>query len=206
MNNLNSGSRDNVSNKTKILVKMGLLVIIAVILQALEFPIPFFPPFLKIDFSDLPAVIGAFALGPVAGVTIELVKNLMHFVLGLSSTAGVGEIANFLVGCAWILPASLIYKHHKSKSSALIGLLVGVLVMTAFASAMNYFVMFPFYGKIFGIKMEDIVQMFAAVNSLVVDMKTLIIFGVVPFNLIKGILISIVTLLIYKRISPILHR
>jgi len=206
MSSQNPGSRDNVSQKTKILVKTGLLVIIAIILQALEFPIPFFPPFLKVDFSDLPAIIGAFALGPFAGVSIEFIKNLMHFVLGLSSSAGVGEIANFLVGCAFILPAALIYKHHKSRKSALVGLLAGVVVMSLFAAAMNYYVMFPFYGKAFGLDMNAITGMFSAVNSLVVDTKTLIIFGVIPFNLIKGILVSIVTLLIYKRISPILHK
>ncbi len=206
MSSQNSGSRDNVSLKTKVLVKTGLLVIIAVILQTLEFPIPFFPPFLEIDFSDLPAVLGAFALGPMAGITIELVKNIMHFVLGLSATAGIGEIANFIVGCAFVLPASLIYKHHKSKKSALLGLVAGIVTMAVVAALMNYFVMFPFYAKAFGLDMEAIVGMFGAVNNLIVDMKTVILFGIVPFNLIKGILISIVTLLIYKRISPILHK
>jgi riboflavin transporter FmnP len=207
MNDQNLGSRDNVSNKTKVLVKAALLTIIAVVLQALEFLIPFLPfvpPFLKFELSDIPAILGAFALGPAAGVSIELVKNIIHFVLGLNPTGGVGELANFLIGSAMVIPAGLIYMKHKSKKSALIGMLAGIVCMVIVGAVFNYYVLLPFYGKVMPI--QAIIDMSAAANPLIVDMKTLVLYGVIPFNLIKGILISIVTLLIYKRISPILHK
>lgn len=198
---------DNVSLKTKLLAKAALLTIIAVVLQALEFLIPFLPfipPFLKFELSDIPAILGAFALGPAAGVGIEFVKNVIHFALGLNPTGGVGELANFIVGSALVIPAGIIYKKNKSKKSAIIGLAIGIVSMVIIAAIFNYTVLLPFYGKIMPI--QAIIDMSAAVNPWIVDMKSLVIYGIIPFNIFKGLIVSILTLLIYKRISPILHR
>lgn len=207
MNTDKLGPRDNVSLRTKLLTKAALLTILAVVLQALEFLIPFLPfipPFLKFELSDIPAILGAFALGPAAGVAIEFVKNVIHFVLGLNPTGGVGELANFIVGSALVIPAGLIYKKRKSRKFAIIGLCVGIITMVIVAAVFNYTVLLPFYGKIMPI--QTIIDMSAAVNPWIVDMKSLVIYGIIPFNIFKGVLISVLTLLIYKRISPILHR
>ena len=197
--------RDNVSQKTKILTKTAMLLIIAVVLQTIEFPLPIFPDFLKIDLSDIPAILGTFALGPVAGVSIELLKNILRVVFGLSQSAGVGELANFLIGIALILPAGIIYKTKKSKKYAIIGLSIGIVVMVFAGALTNYYMIMPFYIKA-GFPLEQILAIAAAVNPLIVDMKTLILYAIVPFNIVKGLIVSIVTILIYKRISPILHK
>ena len=197
--------RDNISKKTKMLTKTAMLLIIAVVLQTIEFPIPLFPDFLKIDLSDIPAILGTFALGPFAGVAIELLKNVLRFVFGLSQSAGVGELANFIIGISLILPAGLIYKRNKSKKYAIIGLGVGIIFMVIAGALMNYYVIMPFYIKA-GFPLEQILALAAKVNPWVIDMKTLIIYAIVPFNIVKGLIVSLVTILIYKRISPILHR
>jgi riboflavin transporter FmnP len=197
--------RDNVSSKTKALTKTAMLLIIAVVLQTIEFPLPLFPDFLKIDLSDIPAILGTFALGPFAGVAIELLKNVLRFVFGLSQSAGVGEFANFIIGISLILPAGIIYKRKKTKKYAILGLGVGIVCMVIAGALMNYYVIMPFYIKA-GFPLEQIIALAASVNPWVIDMKTLIIYAIIPFNIVKGLLVSIVTILIYKRISPILHR
>lgn len=193
----------NVSQKTNLLTKTALLSVIAYILMLLDFPLFFFPGFLKIDLSDLPALLGAFALGPVAGVIIELIKNVLHGITA-THTGGVGEVANFIVGCAWVLPAAIIYRKNKSKKNAVIGMLAGVVVMSLVAAVTNYYILIPFYEKI--MPLEAIIQMSAAANALITDMKTLVLYGVIPFNIFKGVIISVITIIVYKKLSPILHR
>jgi len=196
-------TRANVSKKTSFITKVSVLSVIAYVLMFIEVPVIMFPGFLKLDISDVPAILGAFALGPVAGIIIELIKNILHWITR-TSTGGVGEFANFVVGCAWIIPAAIIYKMHKSKKYAIVGMIVGTIAMAVIGGIMNYYVMIPFYAKIMPIQV--ILDMSAAANPLIVDLKTLILYGIVPFNLIKGIIISIVTVLIYKKVSPIIHR
>lgn len=184
------------------MTKIAMLSVLAFVLMQIELIVPIFPAFLKIDISDLPALIGAFAMGPLAGVAIEAVKNLLHLLQ--TSTGGVGELANFVVGIAIVVPAAVIYKRHKTKKSAIIGLTVGTLVMAMVGGLANYYVMLPFYSNF--MPLEAIIGMGAAVNKSIVSMETLVLYGIVPFNLFKGVVLSFLTLLLYKRISPILHR
>lgn len=191
---------------TKNMVKISVLGVISVVLMIFDISSWFAPPFLKLDIADLPSLIGAFAMGPMAGVIIQLLKNILHVLVEGSITGGVGELSNFLVGSIFAYTAGYIYYKKKNFKNAVIGLVVGVITMTVFATLSNYFVIFPLYAKIFGWPMEKLVGMGSAVNRFVVDYKTLILFAVVPFNILKGIVVSSVTLLLYKKVSPILHK
>lgn len=191
-------------NVTRRLAVTGILAALAVVLMYLEFPIPLMPTFLKFDFSEIPVLIAGFALGPLSAVVVELIKNLAHY--PVTQSAGVGELANFVIGCALVVPASLIYKYKRTRSGALIGLAAGTLIMTAVASIGNYFVMIPFYAKVIGFPMEAIFAAAnAAGNKLVTDLWTLILYVFIPFNLLKGIVVSLVVLLIYKKISHLIN-
>ncbi len=189
---------------TKIMVKVSVLATIGMILMFFDISVGFAPPFLKLDLADLPALIGAFAMGPMAGVLVQFIKNLLSLLIEGSSTVGVGELSNFIVGSVLVYSAGFIYYRKKSFKNAIIGLIVGVLSMTFVASLSNYFIVFPIYAKV--MPLDKIIEMASSVNTLVVDYKTLILYAVVPFNLLKGTVVSIVTLLIYKRVSPILHK
>jgi len=186
----------------KNMAKISILSVIAFILMQIELPLPIFPSFLKVDLSDLPALIGGFALGPAVGILIELFKNLMH--LARTSTSGVGELANFLVGIALVVPASMIYFRNKTKKNAIIGLLVGTIIMGIVGGLFNYFVLLPFYANVMKFPMDAIVSMGTIVNKNIVDVKTLIFYAIIPFNAFKGVVISVFTLLVYKRISRLL--
>lgn len=177
----------------------GLLMLVVI-------PLFFAPSFYKIDLSELPVLICTFYLGPVAGVVCELLKVLIKLLLKGTSTAFVGDFANFAVGCSFILPASIVYHARPSRKSALIGLVVGTLVMTVFGSAFNAIYLLPKFATLFGMPLEAIVGMGTAVNKNITSVSTLVLFAVVPFNLLKGAVVSLLTLLLYKRISPILHK
>lgn len=196
--------KENLNTKT--MVKISVLSVIALILMLLDFPLWFTPTFLKFDISDVPALIGSFALGPMAGVLVQLVKNLLNLLIEGSGTGGVGELANFIVGSIYVYTAGLFYYRDKTFKNAIIGMAAGVLVMTISISLINYYFMIPFYAKLFGLPIDKIVAMGSAVNKYVVDFKTLILYAVVPFNLFKGIIVTLVTLLMYKRVSPLLHK
>ena len=192
-------------SKLRTTVQIGMLGAVAAVLMLLEFPVPFLvPPFVKMDFSELPVLIGTFAMGPVAGVLIELVKNLLNLVLNGTTTAGIGELSNFVIGCAFVVPAGLIYKKNKSKKNALIGMSVGTVFMAAMGCLSNAFVMFPLYSTLMGIPMEQFIAMGTAINPAVDNMVTFIILCMVPFNLMKGIVISLITLFLYKRLRVLL--
>lgn len=188
----------NIKNMTKI----SILSVIAFILMQLEFPVPIFPSFLQIDLSDLPALVGGFALGPVVGILIVLFKNLMHLIQ--TSTSGVGELANFLVGIALVAPASLIYYRNKTKKNAIIGLFIGTIAMGIMGGLANYYILLPFYANVLKFPIDAIVEMGNIVNSNIVDLNSLIIYAIIPFNILKGIMLSVITMLIYKRISSLL--
>lgn len=188
-------------SSTNSLVKIALLSVIAYILMLIEFPILFFPGFLKIDLSDMPALIGTFALGPIAGIIIELIKNLLHLITK-TDTGGVGELANFLIGASLVIPAGILYAKSRKKSIALLGMLLGTVLMAIAGGLANYYILIPFYSKMMPI--EQIIAWSASANGAITDLKTLILYAVVPFNLLKGLLISIFTILIYKRISHLL--
>ena len=187
------------------LIKISLLSVMAFLLMYIELPLPIFPEFLKIDISDLPALLGAFALGPIAGVIIELVKNILHGLLA-GKTAFVGELANFLVGSCLVLVSGYIYKVKKSKGGAIVALLIGVISMSIFAGILNYFVILPLYEKVLGFPIAAVVGMGTKINHNIKDLNSFIVWSIIPFNFIKGIVVSGVTLALYKRVSPMLHK
>lgn len=191
---------------TRTMVKVSILGAFSFLLMLFDFPLWFAPNFLKVDFSDVPAMIGSFALGPFAGVLIQLLKNLLNLIIEGSQTGAVGELANFVVGSIFVYTAGAIYHKKKTFKTAIIAMIAGTLSMTVAISVANYFVMIPLYAKIFGWPIEDIVALGSAVNKYVVDFKTLILFAVVPFNIVKGIIVTLITTLLYKRVSPILKR
>lgn len=176
------------------------------VLMVMEIPLFFAPGFYKLDISEMPVLICTFYLGPVAGVTAELLKVMVKLLIKGTSTAFVGDFANFVVGCSFILPASIIYHARPSKKTALVGMGVGTLVLTVFGSLFNGFYLIPKFAVLFGMPMDAIVAMGTKVNAAITDVWTLVAFAVVPFNLVKGVTVSALTFLLYKRISPILHK
>lgn len=176
------------------------------VLMLVEIPLFFAPGFYKLDISEMPVLICTFYLGPVAGVTAELLKVMVKLLIKGTSTAFVGDFANFVVGCSFILPASIIYHAHPGRKTALVGMGVGTLVLTVFGSLFNGFYLIPKFAVLFGMPMDAIVAMGTKVNAAITDVWTLVAFAVVPFNLVKGVAVSALTFLLYKRISPILHK
>ena len=187
--------------------QIGILSGIAFVLMAAEFPLWFAPGFYRLDLSELPVLIGGFAMGPLAGVMIELIKVLLYFFLHGSSTAGIGDFANFLIGCSLVVPAALIYRFRKTKTRkhAIWGLSIGTVAMTAVGSLMNAFLLLPLYAAVFHMPMDALIAMGTKVNPSITDLTTFVLFAVAPFNLFKGVLVSCLTVLIYKKVSPILH-
>ena len=182
------------------LVGTAMLAAVAFVLQFLEFPMPLSPSFAKFDLSDLPALIGAFAYGPLWGVVIEAVKNALH--LFQTQTGGIGELANFLMGAALVFPAGLIYQKHKSRKTALIGCTVGSLCMGVMAALANYFILLPMF-EIF-MPMDEMIEAFAAVIPFIHSKLDVVLLNALPLNILKGLVVSLVTMLLYKRLSPIL--
>jgi riboflavin transporter FmnP len=178
---------------------------IASVLMLFEIPLFFAPSFYQLDLSEIPVLICGFYLGPVAGVCCELVKILLKLLLKGTSTAFVGDFANFAIGCALVLPATAIYHIKKSKKSAIIGLIVGSAVMTVFGSAFNAIYLLPKFSQLYGLPLDAIIEMGTAVNGAIHNVTTLVLFAVVPFNILKGIVVSVVTLLLYKRVERLLR-
>ena len=192
-------------NKTRTIVEIGMLGAIATVLMLFEFPLPFIaPPFYEIDLSEVPVLVGAFALGPMAGATIELIKILINLLINGTNTAFVGEIGNYILGCSFVVPAALIYKHKKTKTNAVISMIVGTITMTVFGCFLNAYVLLPTYAAAFGMPIDAIVGMGSAINANITNVMTFVVMAVAPFNIIKGVVVSVITLLIYKHISPIL--
>lgn len=190
---------------TKKIAQIGMLGAIAVVLMLFEVPLPFAPPFYKIDLSEVPVLIGSFAMGPVAGAFIELVKILLNFLINGTDTAGVGEIANYVIGVSMCIPAAIVYKKMHSKKGAIVGCAVGTIVMTIFGCFINAYVMLPTYAAAFNMPIDALVSMGTAVNAKITDLFTFVMFAVAPFNLLKGVVVSLIVLLIYKKIKPVLR-
>lgn len=199
------GTKERVLNTRKIAV-IGVFSAIAAVLHMLDFSIPFAPSFYKMDFSELPALIGAFAFGPVAAVMIEFCKIVLKLLFKGTSTAFVGDLANFIIGCSFLLPASIIYLFKKTKKTAVIGCVVGTLVMTVFGSLFNGIYLLPKFAQLYGMPLDSIIEMGSAINPAINSVSTLVIFAVVPMNLLKGTVVSVITILVYKKLSPVLHR
>lgn len=190
---------------TKKIAQIGMLGAIAVVLMLFEVPLPFAPPFYKIDLSEVPVLIGSFAMGPVAGAFIELVKILLNFLINGTDTAGVGEIANYVIGVSMCIPAAIVYKKMHSKKGAIVGCAVGTVVMTILGCFINAYVMLPTYAAAFNMPIDALVSMGTAVNAKITDLFTFVMFAVAPFNLLKGVVVSLIVLLIYKKIKPVLR-
>lgn len=185
------------------MIKVAILSAIAYILMFIQFPIPIAPPFIKVDLADVPSLIGGFAMGPGYGVLIQLLKNILN--LSKTTTAGVGELSNFIVGSTFVLVSSMIYRRNKSKTNSVKALALGVVAMAVVATISNAFVVFPVYGKVLGMDLAEFANAVPG-NGLVNSYTTLMLFSIAPFNLIKGGIEAVVTELIYKRISPMLKK
>lgn len=189
------------NQKIRMLTVTAILGAVAAVLQLLEFAIPIVPSFIKMDFSDFPALLASFALGPGSGVGVCLIKNLVKLLT--TSSAGVGELSNFLLGCLMVVPAGLIYKRKKTRKAALIGTLIGVVCMTGMSLFTNYYIVYPVYAALI-IPMDLILQAYQAILPRVTTLwQALLIFNA-PFTFVKGMLSVLLTFLTYKSLSPIL--
>lgn len=189
---------------TKVFTKIAILGALAFILMLFEFPLPVAPNFYKLDLSEVPVLVGGFALGPIAAIVIEALKNVLNIIFTGSTTAYVGEFANFIVGCAFVVPAAIIYKRNKTKSSALKGLIIGTICLVIAGALMNVYVLLPLYSRF--MELDKIIEAGNMIFKGVKDVSTFVLFCVVPFNLIKGVIVSAITALVYKRVSPLLHK
>ena len=200
-------TKTNASSRKAMITKLtstAILSAMAVLLMYLEFNLPFMPGFLKFDFSELPVLVGAYALGPGYGVLIELLKNLIH--LPATGTAGIGEASNFLTGSIFVFTAGSVYMKNRTRKGAIISMAVATLALALIACPLNYFVTLPLYGSVLGFPMEAIIGMTAPVNPMVTSKTSLIFWVFLPFNLFKGLVISFLTFWVYKPISNIIHR
>ncbi len=187
------------------MVKIAILTAISAVIMLFEFPLPFAPGFYELDLSEAVILMGGFAMGPLAAVTIEFLKNVLNIFMNGTITAYVGELANFVMGCALVVPASLFYKYHKSLKGAISSLIIGTISLTVISCFVNYFIMIPAYVHLAHFPLDTIISMGKEVNPLVGSLEGLIVFSVAPFNLVKGIVCSIINLLLYKRLSKVLH-
>ena len=190
-------------NTAKTVSYTAVLGAIAAVLMFLEIPLFFAPSFYQLDLSEVPVLICAFYLGPVAGVVCELLKILLKLLMKGTSTAFVGDFANFFVGCALVLPASVCYHFKKSRKSAVWGMFIGTAVMTVFGSFFNAVYLLPKFSQLFGLPLDAIVAMGSDINKAITNVSSLVLFAVVPFNILKGIVVSVLTLLLYKRVEKI---
>ena len=193
-------------NTTRTITCIAMFSAIAAVLHIFDFALPIAPSFYKLDLGELPVMICTFYLGPVSGVVCEFLKILLKLLIKGTSTAFVGDLANFLVGCSFMLPASICYQATLSKKGAICSLALGTLVMTVFGSLFNAWYLIPQFVKLFHMPLESIIAAGTAIFSSVTDLKTLVLFCIVPFNLIKGVAVSALTFLLYKRVEGIFFR
>jgi riboflavin transporter FmnP len=195
-------------SRTRTIAQVAMLGALAGVLMNFEFPLPFLAPsFYQMDFSEIPVLVGSFAMGPVAGVLIELVKIMVHLVTKGTMTAGVGDLANFLLGCAYVVPAGFIYRYHhkKTRTHAVVGMAAGTILVSILACFLNAFVLLPAYGKAFGMPVSAFIEMGAAVHSSVNNLLGFALLIIVPFNIVKYTITSAIVFFIYKRIRVVLR-
>lgn len=189
---------------TRNVVLMGMFSALGAVLMLFEIPLPFIAPsFYGLDLAEVPVLVGTFALGPVAGAVMEVVKILIKLVLKPTSTGFVGEFANLAIGCALVVPAGIIYQINRTKKGALYGMAAGTVIMSMAGVAINALVMLPFYSNF--MPLENIIAAGAAINPFVSNIWTFAIICVGPFNVVKGVAVSLITWLVYKRVSVIIH-
>ena len=190
------------TTKAKRICVIAVCSAIAAVLHMLDFPLLFLAPeFYKLDFSELPVMLCGFYMGPSAAVACEAVKILLKLLLKGTSTAFVGDFANFAVGCSLVLPAVIVYHTKKTRTSALWGLLLGTVVVTVFGSAFNAIYLLPKFSQLFGLPLDTIIGMGGKINSGITSLQTFVLLAVAPLNLIKGAMVSVLTLLLYKKVA-----
>ena len=193
----------NSTSKVRVLTGTAMLGAVAAVLMYLEFPIPIMPAFVKLDVSELPALIASFAYGPVSGILVCLIKNLIK--LPSTSTAAVGELFNFVMGALFVGVAGLIYKRNKTRKGAIVGALLGALVMAVVSVPYNYFIVYPAYVVMYHLPLDAIIGMYQAINPNVNGLLSCLLVFNLPFTFVKGALDAVLCFLVYKPLSPILH-
>ena len=193
----------NSTSKVRVLTGTAMLGAVAAVLMYLEFPIPIMPAFVKLDVSELPALIASFAYGPVSGILVCLIKNLIK--LPSTSTAAVGELFNFVMGALFVGVAGLIYKRNKIRKGAIVGALLGALVMAVVSVPYNYFIVYPAYVVMYHLPLDAIIGMYQAINPNVNGLLNCLLVFNLPFTFFKGMLDAVICFAIYKPLSPILH-
>lgn len=191
------------TKRTRALTGTAMLAAVATILMYMEFPIPIMPAFIKMDISELPALIASFAYGPLSGIAVCLIKNLIK--LPSTSTAAVGELFNFVMGALFVGVAGIVYKKNKTRKGAIIGAVAGALIMALVSLPYNYFVVYPAYVVMYHLPLEAIIGMYQAINPNVNGLLACLITFNVPFTFAKGMVDALLCFLIYKPLSPILH-
>lgn len=189
---------------TRKVVVIGVFSAIATILHIMDFPVLFAPAFYQMDFSELPALIGGFAFGPVAGVMIEFIKILLKLVIKGTSTAFVGDLANFVIGSSFVLTASVIYDFKKSRKSAIISCIAGTVVITVVGTLFNAVYLLPKFAEMYGMPIDSLIAMGTAINSNIHNVYSFVVICVAPMNLLKGGIDSLITILVYKKLSPVI--
>lgn len=191
---------------TKIITLTAMLGSLSAILMLLKFNVPLAPTFITLDFSDVPVMLGGFLLGPLAGILIGVLKILLNLILNGSTTLFVGEFANLILTIAFVLPAALIYKREKTRKSAIKGLIVSTIITSILAVIINLTFIIPLYVNLFGLTMDNIVEMAMITNPLVSDLTTMLLFSILPFNIFKYGLVSLIVILSYKKLSYLFNR
>ncbi len=184
----------------RFLVVTAVLSAVASVLMMLSFSVPFMPSFIKLDFSELPALIASYSMGPVSGVLVCLIKNLIN--LPMSSTGGIGELSNFLLGVAFVVPTGILYHYKKNRGMALLSAVIGAACMATISLPLNYFVTYPAYAKL--MPLDAIIGAYQAIFAGVDGLLGCLLMFNVPFTLLKGLLNTAIAFLIYKHISPLL--
>ena len=185
---------------TRPMAVVAIMSALSIVLMMLEFSVPILPFFLKFDISDFPALLTSFSIGPWAGVTVCLLKNLLH--LFFSSTGGVGELANFIISAFFVFPAGLIYSFKRTKKGAVIGAFVGAVIAALISFPINYFITYPFYAKIMG--MDNIIVEYSKILPVVESLPTALVIFNIPLTFVKGLACILLTFFVYKPLSPIL--
>ena len=193
-------------SSTKTIAKVGILSAIAYILMFISVPLPMlFPEFLKIDISDLTALLGGISLGPMAGLAIVIIKNFLQGITA-TTTGGVGEFANIVIGGSYVLIICFFYKKLKNTNGVIIGGLLGIVTMTIMGCIMNYYIMMPLYATVYGMPLDAIIQMGTVLNPKVTDLFTFVIWMIAPFNILKALIMTIVTLPLFKKVEKVLTK
>ena len=186
------------------IAKVSILGALAFLVMLFEIPLPFAPAFYKLGFDEVIVLIGGFALGPWAAVCIEALKIALNLLFNGTITAGTGELSNFLIGLSLVLPATFIYHQNKTRKNACIGLIYGIIAMTIMGGLINYFIILPAYSFFMKIPLDALIAMGTAINPNINGLLAFVLLTTVPFNLLKGVLVSLVVLISYKKVSPVI--